>query len=153
MTQYPPEDDIQRKETEVWSVQNCMCSKPPDGEMIPLILYEYYFRKFNNHSVVDTNSSPFFLHLSELSCRLRIYILSWGLRQWPGNLKGGPGCGREDLLRVVSEIELARLFNCSLQSHWEKEESGPIPHCWFGKKEKDLPVPRESADAETLAIL
>lgn len=54
---------------------------------------------------------------------------------------------------MVSEIELARLFDYSLQSHWEREESGPIPHCWFAKKEKDLPVPRESAaDAETLAI-
>lgn len=58
----------------------CMCSIPSGGEMIHLILDEYYFRKLNSHSVVDTNSSPFFLHLSELSCRFRVYIPLLGIK-------------------------------------------------------------------------
>ena len=51
-----------------------------DGEMTHFILDEYYFRKLNSHSIVDTNSSPFFLHLSELFCRLWIYIPLLGIK-------------------------------------------------------------------------
>lgn len=129
----------------------CMCSIPSGGEMIHLILYEYYFRKLNNHSVVDTNSSPFFLHLTELSCRLRIYILFLGIKAVARKPEVRAWVWKRGFTESSLRDRTGKAFWLQIEESLGKGRIWADSSLLVWKKEKDLPLPRDSAHAGTLA--